>query len=76
MDVQSMIVAGATISGIENEDLTECFDSHDDSGDLLDPLVDSTETKEATKTKLKELDRLAEFGVNELTCTQLSARSE
>ena len=63
MDVRSMTVAGVTISGIVDEDPAEYFDSHEDAGKLLDPLVDNAETEEATKAKLKELERLAEFGV-------------
>ena len=43
----------------------EYFDRHEDAGGLLDPPVDNAEIEEATKAKLKELDRLAEFGVYE-----------
>ena len=66
MDVRSIIVAGVTISGSEDEDPAECFDSREDAGELLDPLVDNAETEEATKPKLKELERLAEFGACEI----------
>ena len=69
MGVRSVIVAGVTISGSENEDPAENFDSHEDAGELLDPLVDNAETEEATKAKLKELERLAEFGVCEIVDT-------
>ena len=58
-----MTVAGVTISGTVDEDPAEYFDSHEDAGKLLDPLVDNAETEEAMKAKLKELERLAEFGV-------------
>ena len=70
-----MIVAGVTISGTEDEDPAEHFDNHEDAGELLDPLIVNADTEEATKAKLKELERLAEFGLCE-TCTQPSARSE
>ena len=40
MDVPSMIVAGVTISGTEDEDPAGYFDSQE----LLDPLVDNAET--------------------------------
>ena len=63
MEVRSMTVAGVTTSGTEDEDRAEYFDSHEDAAELQDPLVDNTETEEVTKAKLKELDRLAEFGV-------------
>ena len=43
--------------------LQKYFDNHEDAGELLDPLVDHTETEEATKAKLKELNPLAKFGV-------------
>ena len=33
---------------------------------MVDLLVDNAETEEATKAKLKELERLAEFGVHEI----------
>ena len=52
------MVAGVTISGTEDEDPAEYFDSHEDAGELLDPPVDTVETEEATKAKLKELDRM------------------
>ena len=65
MDVRSMTVAGVAISGTEDEDTAEYFDHHEDAGELLDPLVDNAEAEEATKAKLKELDRLAEIGVHE-----------
>ena len=60
-----MTVAGVAISGTEDEDPAEYFDGHEDTGDLLDPLVDNAEAEEATKAKLKEPDRLAEFEVCE-----------
>ena len=72
MDVRSMIVAGGTVSGTEGEDPAEYFDSHEDAGKLLDPLVDNAETEEATKAKLKELERLAEFGVYEIVETHMA----
>ena len=34
---------------------------------MLDPLVDNLAAEEETKGKLKELNRLPEFGVNEAT---------
>ena len=40
MDVRSMIVAGVTICGTEDEDLQSGCHSHEDAGELLDPLVD------------------------------------
>ena len=58
-------MAGVTKSGTEDEDPAEYFDGREDAGELLDPPDDSAETEEATKDKLKELDRLAEFGVYE-----------
>ena len=58
-------MAGVAISGTEDEDPSEYFDDHEDAGELLDPLVDNAEAEEATKAKLKEFDRLAEFGVYE-----------
>ena len=66
MDVRSMIVAGVTIAGTEDEDPAEFFDSHEDAGELLDRLVDNAETEGATKAELKELERLAEFGEYEI----------
>ena len=66
MDFRSFIVAGVTISGTQDEDPAENLDGREDAGEMLDPLVDKTETEEATKAKLKELDRLAEFGVCEI----------
>ena len=57
MDVRSVTVAGVAISGTEDDDLAEYFDGHEDA-------VDNAETEEATKAKLKELDRIAEFGVH------------
>ena len=59
MDVRSVSVAGAATSGTEDEDSAEYVDGHEDSGELLDPLLDNAE--EATKAKLKELDRLADL---------------
>ena len=56
---------GIAISGTEDEDHAEYFVDHEDAGELQDPLVDNAETKEAMEAKLKELDRLAEFGVYE-----------
>ena len=56
-------MAGVTKSGTEDEDPAEHFDSREDAGELLDPPDDNAETEEATKAKLTELDRLAEFGV-------------
>ena len=47
---------------LELEDPAEYFDGDADVGDLPDALVDDAETEEATKAKMKELDRLAEFG--------------
>ena len=41
----------------------EFFDDQEDAGELLDSLVGNAEAEEATKAKLKELDRLAECGV-------------
>ena len=58
-------MAGVTISGTEYEFPAVYFDSREDAGELLDPLLDNAETEEVTKAKLKELDRLAEFGVYE-----------
>ena len=49
----------------EDEASAEYFDHHEDAGELLDPLVDNAEADEAMETKLKELDRLAQFGVYE-----------
>ena len=66
VDVRSMIVAGVTKSGTEDEDPAEFFDDQEDAGELLDPLVDNAEAEEATKATLKELDRLAELGVYEI----------
>ena len=66
MDVRSMIVAGVTKSGTEDEDPAECFDGREDAGELLDPPDDNAETEETTKAKLKALDRLGEFGVHEI----------
>ena len=67
MDVQSLTVAGVTISGTEDEDPAEheYFDGDEDVGELLDPLVDGAEADEMTKAKQSELDRIAEFGVYE-----------
>ena len=48
MDVRSMTMAGVAVSGLEDEN----FDGHEDVGDLLDRLVDNTETEEATKAML------------------------
>ena len=70
-------MAGIAISGTEDEDHAEYFVDHEDAGELQDPLVDNAETEEAMKAKLKELDRLAEFGVYETVDLQeLSGRSE
>ena len=66
MDIPRYDSGNLTISGTEDEDPAEYFDSHEDTEELLDPLVDNTETEKATKAKLKELDRLAEFGVYEI----------
>ena len=38
-------MAGVAVSGLEEEN----FDGHEDVGDLLDRLVDNTETEESTK---------------------------
>ena len=75
MDVRSMSVAGVAISGTDDEDSAEYVDGHEDSGELLDPLLDNAE--EATKAKLEELDRLADLEcMRPWTCTLLSGRSE
>ena len=75
MDVRSVSVATVVISGTDDEDSAEYIDGHEDAGELLDPLLDSDE--EATKAKLKELDRLADLEcVRPWTCTLLSGRSE
>ena len=65
LDVRSVTVAGIAISGTEDEDPAEYFVDHEDAGELQDPLFDHAEAEEAMKAKLKELDRLAEFGVYE-----------
>ena len=61
MDVRSVMVVGVTTSRTEDEDPAECSDSHEDAGELLDPLVDNTGSEEATKAELKELNQAAEF---------------
>ena len=61
MDVRSMMVAGITVSGTEDEDPAQYFDSYEDAGEMLDPPIDNVETDEAMKAT--ELDALAEFGV-------------
>ena len=71
-----MIVPGVTISGTEDEDPAEYFDSHEDAAELLDLLVDNAETEEATKAKPKELERLAECGVCEIVGYAHSSRHE
>ena len=63
MDVRSVSVARVAIFGTDDEDSAEYVDGHEDAGELLVPCLDNAE--EATKAKLKELDRLAEFGVYE-----------
>ena len=51
--------------GIEDEDPTEYFDDEEDVRELLDLFLTTRRLEEATKAKLKELDRLAELGVYE-----------
>ena len=72
-----MTVAGIAISGSEDEDTAEYFVDHEDAREwLLDPLVDTAEGEEAMKAKLKELDRLAEFGVHETVDLQVAFGKE
>ena len=71
-----MTVAGVTISGNDDEDLAEYFDGHEDAGDMLDPLVDNTETEEATEGQTEELARLAEEGVYETVDIHVASGQE
>ena len=65
-------MAGIAISGTKDEDPAEYFVVHEDAGELQDPLVDNAETEEAMEAKLKELDRLAVFGVYETVDLQVA----
>ena len=49
VDVHSMTVVGVTIAGSKDEDPAEYFNSHQDVGELPDPLVDGAEADETTK---------------------------
>ena len=59
-------MAGVTISGTEDADPAEYFDSQKTLESCWTLFLTIMETEEATKAKLKELDRLAEFGVYEI----------
>ena len=56
--------------------LQSTSDSHEDVGDMLDPLVDNTETEEATEGQTEELARLAEDGVYETVDIHVASGQE